>query len=148
MVSARERHVVVARWDFAVKGLEFSVALEDGLTRVTRPGVEYADPTSRGPFIVGESYRFAAMKLDRTKTTVSKGTFPDITYTLSDDAPISFLVQARNGEVFGQFDRPGNYSFALQARDASGSKQDVEQMKFVIPNPSFHLGGNHRCRWP
>ena len=128
--------VVVARWDFAVEGNELSVALDPSGSRVTRPGVRYTDPvTFAGPFIAGESYRFAALMVDKNKTTVSTGTFDDITYTLSDDAPISFLVQARNGEVFGQFDEPGEYSFALQAQDASGARQVVEQMSFVVIEP-------------
>lgn len=128
--------VVMARWDFAVDGQELSLAIIESV-RVKRHGVDYTDPGSSDPFIVGESYRFAPLTLDENKTTVSIGTFAEISYTLSDDAPPSFLVQAKSGEIFGQFDQPGDVEFALQAQDRSGSKKDVERMRFDVVAPQI-----------
>jgi hypothetical protein len=101
----------------------------------------YTDPTTfKGSFIVGATYRIAALKLNTSSTVVSDGTLAKITYTLGQDAPPGFFVSSNNGEILAQFNQPGQYNVSLVAVDISGLDAVVEQMTFVaVPKPVFKL---------
>jgi hypothetical protein len=111
--------------------------------RNTRPEFAngYTNPTTfKGPFIVGDTYRIAALKLNTSSTIVSDGTFAEIKYTLGQGAPPGFFVSSNNGEILAQFDQPGQYNVSLLAVDKSGLEAVMEPMAFVAaPKPVFHL---------
>lgn len=108
-------------------------------------GAGYIDPTAGGTgpapvFVVGTTYKIATFVLDVVATKVSIGSAADITYTLSSDAPDSFCVQAKSGDISGTFPIAGNYSFALLAVDAAGETAVVEQFDIdVDERPVFEV---------
>lgn len=131
------------------------------LHRRTDSGADFTEPTSHGEYqqsatssgadstdegdtyryTVGTAYRIAPLALDKNKTTVSTGSVDGITYTLSGTAPGTFFVQARSGQVFGQFNSPGNYSFKVLAVDQGGATATAEALNFQVdPRPVFQLG--------
>ena len=86
-------------------------------------------------------YRIAPLKLDRNATTVSAGAVEDITFTLSDDAPSSWFVQASTGVIYGQFDAPGDYEFQVLAVDKAGQSDVLEALSFaVVEQQDFKIG--------
>jgi serine/threonine protein kinase len=92
---------------------------------------KFTDPTLSNYF-VGYTYKFAPRTVDDARTTVSKLFVDNITYTLSDDAPDSMYVQAKNGVMFGEFEEARTYTFQLIAVDAGGQKQVVENCTFKV----------------
>jgi hypothetical protein len=99
----------------------------------------FTDPTN-ATFVVGGTYRFAAFELDPTTTTVSAGSFEDISFTLSSDAPNALFVQAKTGTVFGQFEAAKLHTFTLLAVDKAGQTTAVEQYGInVQERPEFKL---------
>ena len=100
----------------------------------------YTDPSDQAqtdtPFRVGSSYRIATLQLDNDATQLSAGSIEDITYTLSADAIDSFFVQAKSGDIFGTFPRPGTYSFNVLAIDQAGSTAVVEALTFRVMEPA------------
>ena len=125
----------------------FAVGLRT--TRV-RTGSEYTDPAAPGiPLVVNESYRFSPLELResdeagkynsiRKGTTVSAGSFDDITFTLEADD--GWFVSAQTGEIFGQFDSVGKHDMVLYAVDAAGKQDVVEEMSFAVKKqPTFGL---------
>ena len=107
----------------------------------TAAAVDYADPSLPSQtFVVGTSYKIATFVLNKTSTQVSAGSAADITYTLSADAPDSFCVQARSGDISGSFLAPGTYSFAVLAVDQAGEIATAEQLTInVLERPAFHI---------
>lgn len=103
--------------------------------------VDYADPSLPSQtFVVGRSYKIATFVLNTTLTQVSAGSAADITYTLSADAPDSFCVQARSGDISGSFLAPGAYSFAVLAVDQAGEVATAEQLTInVLEQPEFRI---------
>ena len=86
-------------------------------------------------------YRIAPLELDRVATTVSAGAVEDITFTLSDDAPSSWFVQASTGVIYGQFDAPGDYEFQVLAVDKAGQSGVLEALSFaVVEQQDFKIG--------
>ena len=86
-------------------------------------------------------YRIAPLELDRVATTVSAGAVEDITFTLSDDAPSSWFVQASTGVIYGQFDAPGDYEFQVLAVDKAGQSDVLEALSFaVVEQQDFKIG--------
>ena len=86
-------------------------------------------------------YRIAPLELDRNATTVSAGAVEDITFTLSDDAPSSWFVQASTGVIYGQFDAPGDYEFQVLAVDKAGQSDVLEALSFaVVEQQDFKIG--------
>ena len=86
-------------------------------------------------------YRIAPLELDRVATTVSAGAVEDITFTLSDDAPSSWFVQASTGVIYGQFDAPGDYEFQVLAVDKAGQSDVLEALSFaVVEQQDFKVG--------
>ena len=111
------------------------MAIDPSKARTTQPGVEYTDPGAMTTYIVGSAYRIAPLELDRVATTVSAGAVEDITFTLSDDAPSSWFVQASTGVIYGQFDAPGDYEFQVLAVDEGGASAVVESHEFQVFQP-------------
>ena len=104
-----------------------------GGSRVNSAGEEYTDPRT-ATIIVGESYKFSRLSLVEKDTTVSVGTFDDITYTL--DGVDGFFVSAQTGDMFGIFDTVGAHSLALYAIDKGRQIDLVENMTFTVqPQP-------------
>ena len=130
--AAAPNAVVVGRWDFSVRGRALAVAIDPSKARTTQPGVEYADPGTMTTYIVGSAYRIAPLELDRVATTVSAGAVEDITFTLSDDAPSSWFVQASTGVIYGQFDAPGDYEFQVLVVDKAGQSDVLEALLFAV----------------
>ena len=86
-------------------------------------------------------YRIAPLELDRNATTVSAGAVEDIAFTLSDDAPSSWFVQASTGVIYGQFDAPGDYEFQVLAVDKAGQSDVLEALSFaVVEQQDFKIG--------
>ena len=116
--------------------------------------IEYTDPTASPatvaarPFVVGTSYKIATFMLNTTASKVSAGAVEDITYTLSSDAPASFCVQAKSGDISGTFPAAGNYSFGVLAVDQAGATAVVEQLHIVVlDRPVFAIAvGSSRVR--
>jgi serine/threonine protein kinase/Leucine-rich repeat (LRR) protein len=109
--------------------------------RNIRPGFVYTNPaTYVRKYVVGSTYRIAALKLDQAATKVSDGTIQEIKYTLAGIAPPGFFVSSTNGEILAQFDKPGEYFVSLLAVDKSGLNSIVENMTFsTIAKPGFKL---------
>lgn len=85
-------------------------------------------------------YRFSPLKLLEEGTTVSAGTFNDISYTLN--ARDGWFVSAQTGEIFGKFDQIGSHKIKLQAVDSAGRHAPIEEMVFnVMERPKFGLKG-------
>jgi hypothetical protein len=82
--------------------------------------IVYDDHTQAGPWYVDETYIFTRDSLNKTATTLCRGFIDNIIYSLSEDAPKEFFVQAKTGEVIGEFRNVGNYSFSLIAKDQGG----------------------------
>lgn len=117
----------------------FSVGLAGGGGGDVRSKAEergYSDPFAISEYVVGITYKIAALILDRNTTTVSSGVYEDIAFTLSADAPDTFFVQAKTGVISGSFDNPGEYTFALLALDAGGQTAQVERYDFTVVQPS------------
>jgi hypothetical protein len=94
---------------------------------------DYADPTAASQsFVVGTNYKIATFVLDTALTKVSAGSVGDITYTLSSNAPESWCVQAKSGDISGSFSTSGNYSFAVLAVDQAGETAVVEQINIAV----------------
>jgi hypothetical protein len=111
----------------------------------------YTDPTVMSadqPFVVGTSYKIATFVLNASSTKVSAGEVNDITYTLSSNAPESFCVQAKSGDISGTFPTAGNYSFGVLAVDQAGATAVVEQFEIVVlDRPVFEISvGSSRVR--
>jgi hypothetical protein len=119
----------------------FVLETADSGARNVQAGFEYTDPILfAGPYIVGSTYRIAALTIDAAATNVSAGTLASITYTLSASAPAGFFVASTTGDVLAQFDAPGDYSVTLIAVDASGLDATVETIEFrVVPRAQFTL---------
>lgn len=99
----------------------------------------FVNPDATDEYFAEESYRIAPLAIDTDATTVSAGDVDDISYTLSKDAPDSFLVSASTGVVFGQFhaDFLGQQSsrsikFSLIAVDKGGKTAVVEELEFKV----------------
>lgn len=129
-VDAGGQAEIMEEYSFAVvERATFYLAI-DAESR-TNNAPQFTNPTLKSTYYVGTSYLIAPYTVDSTKTTVSAGSFEDITYTLSSGAPNSFFVQASNGQVFGRFDLPGNYSFDVVAVDLGGETFVVEKLAFL-----------------
>lgn len=121
-----------------------------GADRTTADDTEYTDPmlNQQRTFVVGTSYKIATFVLNTNATKVSAGSVDDITYTLSADAPESFCVQAKSGDISGTFPTPGNYSFAVLAVDQAGGTAVAEQLDIAVyEQPVFAIAvGTARVR--
>jgi serine/threonine protein kinase len=132
----------------------FVPVFETTRTTVSEEDVEYTDPKPHAAdaadraFVVGTSYKIATFILNTTATKVSAGAVADITYTLSSDAPESFCVQAKSGDISGTFPTAGNYSFGVLAVDQAGATAVVERFHIVVEDrPVFTLAvGSSRVR--
>lgn len=130
---------VVEIFDFKVRERRtFDLKLKD--QRTTTSDESYINPDTRADgYFTEESYRIAPLAIDTDATTVSAGTVGDISFTLSKDAPASFLVSASTGVVFGRFDSTfleGANSkaarFSLIAVDKAGKTAVVETFTFNV----------------
>ena len=71
-----------------VEELSFEVAAQPqfkiapNTDRIYSSNAGYTDPDTTDRYTVGRAYRIAPLRLDPAATTVSSGTFDDITYTL------------------------------------------------------------------
>jgi serine/threonine protein kinase/Leucine-rich repeat (LRR) protein len=119
----------------------FILRTESSGTRNIRPDFVYTNPaTYVRKYLVGSTYRIAALKLDQAATKVSDGTIQEIKYTLAGKFPPGFFVSSTNGEILAQFDKPGEYTVSLLAVDKSGLNGIVENMTFsTIVKPGFKL---------
>jgi hypothetical protein len=116
---------------------EFTVAT---LPNRTRSGDQFTNPTANTTFIVGQSYRIAPLTLDPSRTTVSSGAFSAITYTLDDQAPDGWFVNANSGEITGMFEEAREYTLTLFAVDSAGLRAAVEEYAFnVVVKPAFKV---------
>jgi hypothetical protein len=98
----------------------------------------FSDPLRTEPFIANTSYRFSPLELIEAETTVSAGTFADITYTL--ESSDGWFVSAHTGESFGQFHSVGEHTLTLYAVDFAGKQDVVETITFdVQPVPEFRV---------
>ena len=120
---------------------EFKVVLLDPRQRAERllkadalssQYINSTDGKSAYTVEVGFTFRIPVLLLSVDGTTLSAGSFGNITYTLGDDAPASFMVSPRAGEMLGQFDATGTYTATLMAVDGGSSKQDVETFTFTV----------------
>jgi serine/threonine protein kinase len=136
-VDAAGKQASVEQLTFSVQERpKFNVMVDSERSRL---GAEYTDPSDVTLTVVAdESYRFSPMILNKNGTTVSSGTFEEITFTLV--AADGWFVSPHNGEIFGQFESSGNQSMTLFAVDASGARQLIETMDFDVQSrSSFNL---------
>ena len=124
---------------------ELSLVLEGGGLRTqNRSDARFTFPEDRArlhknQYYVGDTYRIAPLKLDTEKTDVSAGTIHGITYTLVD-APEGWFISAGNGEITGQFERPGMYNLTTHVIDEGGQQSDLESLTFnVVKRELFEI---------
>lgn len=130
-----------------VVGLRRRFAVGVSSTRAavsSQPG--FVDPTiGSHAWMIGSTYKIAPFELEEANTSVSSGSFEDISYTLSENAPPSFFVQSESGIVFGEFeasDVDKKYNFSLLAVDKGGERATVETYAFgVAPRVLFEASG-------
>ena len=129
-VDAGGQAEIVETYSFTVVKKSTFVLGVDKQSR-TSDAPQFTDPSGKSTYFVGTSYLIAPFLVDPAETILSAGSLEDVKYTLSSGAPGSFFVQAANGQVFGRFDSPGNYSFDVVAVDLGGETFVVETLNFI-----------------
>ena len=106
-------------------------------TKRTRSNAVFTDPVDMlgKPYIVGRNYRIAPIELLRSDTSVSAGTFDNITYTV-EGAPDGWFVGADTGEISGTFGRESQTEIHLYAVDFGNQRKLVETYNFTVENPA------------
>lgn len=106
-------------------------------TERTRSNALFTDPVEMlgKPYIVGRNYRIAPIELLRSDTSVSAGTFDNITYTV-EGAPDGWFVGTESGEISGTFGRESQTEIHLYAVDFGNQRKLVETYNFTVENPA------------
>lgn len=138
------QEAVLERMTFHILPRPLFIPVFTGARAPSSSDAGYTDPSMQAqikePLVVGSSYRFATLQLDERKTSVSAGKISDITYTLSPDAPDSFFVNSRSGDIFGTLSTAGNYTFDVLAVDQAGKTVVVERLRLnVLERPTFTI---------